>query len=174
MRKFVLMACLGLLVGCADAHKVIPDAKYAQTRLSAEGTAYIALPADGSYGKIDYEGSGAMVARMIQAALLEYMVQVDIGPVWEKYATARNTARQGGYTYFFFPTITHWEDRATEWSGIPDKATVRLVVIDLASGQPVSSATIEGTSGLATFGGDHPQDLLPEPIKEYIDQLFRE
>ena len=91
MRKFVLMACLGLLVGCADAHKVIPDAKYAQTRLSAEGTAYIALPADGSYGKIDYEGSGAMVAQMIQAALLDYMVQVDIGPVWEKYATARNT-----------------------------------------------------------------------------------
>jgi hypothetical protein len=173
MRKFVLMAYLGLLVGCADSHNVIPDARYAQTRLSAEGTAYIALPADGSYGKIDYEGSGAMVAQMIQAALLEYMVQVDIGPVWEKYATARNTARQGGYTYFFIPTITHWEDRATEWSGIPDKATVRLVVIDLASGQPVSSATIEGTSGLATFGGDHPQDLLPEPIEEYIDQLFR-
>jgi hypothetical protein len=48
-----------------------------------------------------------------------------------------------------------------------------LVVIDLASGQPVSSATIDGTSGLATFGGDHPQDLLPEPIKKYVDQLFQ-
>ena len=174
MRNIFLMLCMVLLAGCADAHNVIPDAKYADTRLSADGTAYITLPADGFYGKIDYEGSGAMVAQMLQAALLNHMVQVDIGPVWEKYSTARNTARQGGYTYFFFPTITHWEDRATEWSGIPDKATVRIVVIDLASGQPVSSATIEGTSGLATFGGDHPQDLLPEPIKEYVDQLFQQ
>ena len=79
MRNLIIAVCLVMLVGCADAHKVIPDAKYAQTRLSAEGTAYIALPADGSYGKIDYEGSGAMVAQMIQAALLDYMVQVDIG-----------------------------------------------------------------------------------------------
>ena len=91
----------------------------------------------------------------------------------ENYDTALNSARQGDYTYLFFPTITHWEDRATEWSGIPDQIAVKLTVIDLASGQPVSSATIEGTSGLATFGGDHPQDLLPEPLKAYVDQLFQ-
>jgi len=162
-----------LLVGCADSHHMCPDAKYAHTRLSAAGTAYIALPADRFYGKIDYEGSGAMVARMLQAALLDHMAQVDIGPVWEKYASAGKSARQGGYTYFFFPTITHWEDGATAWAGIPDKAAVRLVVIDVASGNPVSSVTIEGTSGMATSGGDHPQDLLPKPIQKYVDQLFK-
>ena len=48
MRNLIIAASIMMLVGCADAHKVIPDAKYAQTRLSAEGTAYIALPADGS------------------------------------------------------------------------------------------------------------------------------
>jgi hypothetical protein len=172
MRNLIIAASLILLVACADAHHVIPDRTYAQTRLSADGTVYVALPADGRYGAIDYDGSGATVAQMLKAALLEHLLQVDIAPELENYAAARRSAVQGGYTYLFFPTITHWEDRATEWSGIPDKVAVRLVVVEPRSGETLSVATIEGTSGLATFGGDHPQDLLPEPIQEHIDQLF--
>ncbi len=173
MRHLLIAACLVLAVGCADSHHLIQDNKYAQEKVSPDGTAYIARPADGYYGKIHYEGSGAMVAQMLQAALLDYMMQVDISAGWEKYPAALKAARRDGYTYLFFPTITHWEDRATEWSGIPDKAAVRLVVIDTASGRTLSVATVEGTSGLTTFGGDHPQDLLPEPLKEYVDQLFQ-
>ncbi|MGL1931348.1 MAG: DUF4823 domain-containing protein [Desulfotalea sp.] len=66
----------------------------------------------------------------------------------------------------------HWEDRATEWSGLPDKAEIKMVVIDVKSNNKISVATIKGSSGLATFGGDHPQDLLPDPIKKYINSLF--
>ena len=173
MRNLIIAACLLLLVGCADSHNMIPDVKYAQTKLSTEGTTYIALPADGRYGEIHYDGSGAMVAQTLQAALLDYMVQVDIASETENYDTALNSARQGDYTYLFFPTITHWEDRATEWSGIPDQIAVKLTVIDSGSGSKLSSANIDGKSGWATLGGDHPQDLLPEPIKEYVDQLFQ-
>ncbi len=36
----------------------------------------------------------------------------------------------------------------------------------------MDSAIIKGKSGLATFGGDHPQDLLPKPVGEYIDALY--
>ncbi|WP_337219713.1 DUF4823 domain-containing protein [Vibrio parahaemolyticus] len=31
---------------------------------------------------------------------------------------------------------------------------------------------IEGKSGLATFGGDKPQDLLPEPTKEFLSSML--
>ncbi|WP_274523310.1 DUF4823 domain-containing protein [Pseudomonas abietaniphila] len=31
---------------------------------------------------------------------------------------------------------------------------------------------IKGSSGLATLGGDHPQDLLPEPVAECVSSLF--
>lgn len=173
MRHLIIATCLMVVVGCADTHTIIPNTTYSPTTLSANGKAYIALPADRFYGKVDYVGSGAMVARMLQDALRDHMAQVDIGPVYEKYAAARKSARRGGYTYFFFPTITHWEDRETAWSGTPDKAALRLVVIDVASGDPVASATIEGTSGMATMGGDHPQDLLSKPLKKYVDQLFQ-
>jgi hypothetical protein len=173
MRHLIIAGCLLLCVSCADSYNLQPDEKYGQPKLSSEGTAYIALPADGRYGEIHYDGSGAMVAQALQAALLDYMVQVDIASGAGNYSTALNSAWLGKYTYLFFPTITHWEDRATEWSGIPDKIALRLVVVDVASEQALSSATIDGTSGWATLGGDRPQDLLPEPIKEYVDQLFR-
>ncbi|WP_254924651.1 DUF4823 domain-containing protein [Aeromonas sp. A35_P] len=30
----------------------------------------------------------------------------------------------------------------------------------------------EGKSKWATFGGDHPQDLLPEPTEKYVNSLY--
>jgi hypothetical protein len=161
-----------LVVGCADSHQVKPDAKYGEIKLASDGMAYVALPLDGRYGHIDYAGSGAMVAQMLQAALLDHLTQVDVGVVRETFPQARRFARNNGYAYLFFTTITHWEDRATEWSSIPDRVALKVFVVDAATEKTISSVSIEGASGLATMGGDHPQDLLPEPIREYVGSLF--
>ena len=65
-------------------------------------------------------------------------------------------------------------DRATEWSARADKVEVQFEAVDVSSGRRIAKTIIKGRSGLATFGGDHPQDLLPEPIDEFVDQLFSE
>jgi hypothetical protein len=85
---------------------------------------------------------------------------------------ALEKAKAGGYTYLIYPVILHWEDRATEWSGIPDKITVEISVIDVATGAVLDSARIEGKSKWATLGGDHPQDLLEKPLTDYARTLF--
>jgi hypothetical protein len=36
----------------------------------------------------------------------------------------------------------------------------------------VEQANVSGRSGWATLGGDHPQDLLPKPVGEYVASLF--
>ena len=46
------------------------------------------------------------------------------------------------------------------------------MVVDVRTDKTLSTVIIDGSSGLATFGGDHPQDLLPEPVGEYVDTLF--
>jgi hypothetical protein len=46
-------------------------------------------------------------------------------------------------------------------------------VYDLGTSEVVSAVTIDGKSGLATFGGDHPQDLLSEPVVKYVNSLFK-
>ncbi len=86
----------------------------------------------------------------------------------EDFDQALNSARIGGYSYLVFPTILHWEDRATEWNFMRDKVEVKIDIVDVFSGEAESSTVIDGRSGIATLGGDHPQDLLPDPINEYF------
>ena len=76
------------------------------------------------------------------------------------------------YDYYVIPEILYWEDRATEWSGIPDKIEVKVSVYDGQSAKELASTIILGKSKWATFGGDHPQDLLPDPLNKYVESLY--
>jgi len=60
--------------------------------------------------------------------------------------------------------IERWEDRATEWSGKPDRIILDFRILDVGTAQVVDAALVSGTSRWATFGGDHPEDLLPRAI----------
>lgn len=75
------------------------------------------------------------------------------------------------YTYYVVPEILHWEDRNTEWSGIPDRVEIKLVVYDTLRSE-LASVVVSGKSKWATFGGDHPEDLLPEPLRQYVESLY--
>ncbi len=68
--------------------------------------------------------------------------------------------------------ILHWEDRATEWSGRPDRVEVQISVYDTSTREEVASSSYSGKSKWATFGGDHPQDLLSEPTDNYVRSLY--
>jgi hypothetical protein len=74
--------------------------------------------------------------------------------------------------YFVVPEILHWEDRNTEWSGKKDTLEIKLSVFDAADGTTLATTIISGKSKWATFGGDHPQDLLPEPVNRYVETLY--
>jgi len=74
--------------------------------------------------------------------------------------------------YYVIPEILHWEERATEWSGKPDKIEVKISIYDNLTLKELASTIISGKSKWATFGGDHPQDLLDEPISAYVRSLY--
>ncbi len=143
------------------------------SKLSRQSTAYIALPNDGIYGSHLYPGSGATVTKLLQSALLKHLVQVDTASTHENFESAKLSAQKGNYDYLVFPTILHWEDRATEWSAKADKVQIKIIMFEVAKSKIISSVTIDGKSGLATFGGDHPQDLLPQPFALYINGMFK-
>jgi len=87
---------------------------------------------------------------------------------------AENLSNAGrlDFTYLVQPTILHWEERATEWSGKPDRISIRLELVEVSDGEVLDATVISGKSKWATFGGDHPQELLPVPLKKYVDALF--
>jgi hypothetical protein len=114
------------------------------------------------------------VAQIIQSALLRHLdneVEVQ-DPQNQKKALA--SAKAGKFQYLFYPTILHWEDRATEWSGKRDNVSVKLLIIEAFTSERISSVTIDGTgnSGIASNVGERPEDLLSKPISKYVDQLF--
>ena len=168
---FIMLIATIALSGCADSHRTQKIVS-SNTRLSPQHSICVSVPVDGVYGDKYYTGSGTTTAQTIRSAFLLHANDVRLlsGP-----ATLEDAAHQSvglGCDYLVFPTILHWEDRATEWSGIPDRVEVKVVLMALDTEQSLESVVIKGRSGLSTFGGDHPQDLLPEPVKEFVSSLY--
>ncbi len=74
-------------------------------------------------------------------------------------------------THWVFAGLLPARATTTEWSGKKDVIEIQIAVVDAASGSALASSVISGKSQWATFGGDHPQDLLPEPLQAYVDSL---
>ncbi|MFM4826940.1 DUF4823 domain-containing protein [Aeromonas bivalvium] len=171
-RIFLLPVVLSAMVGCADSHSLNVTKVDSNVQLFPSNAVYIALSQDGQYGNHYYAGSGKMVSETIKGELVTTLNNVVIAKEPEDYNTALNLASSRKFDYLVYPTVLHWEDRATEWSAKADKVKVKIVVVDVKSGSVVKSGIIEGKSGLATFGGDKPQDLLPEPTKEFLSSML--
>jgi|GEM_PF-4275624 len=76
------------------------------------------------------------------------------------------------YAYCAAPDILHWEERATEWSELPDQIRVKVVICTVEDRSVISSVILQGQSKMVTFGGDYPQDLLPAPIARYLETVY--
>jgi len=168
-----IITIASLLAACADTHQLIRSDISPDIRLTSSDTIFIAVPQDGFYGTDTYRGSGRNTSQIIYSAFAKHTHLAKVDQSTQSFEAARETANKSGRKYLVYPSILHWEDRATEWSAIPDKVEVKVEVVDVKTGNDVVSVVIKGKSGLATFGGDHPQDLLPEPIEEFVSSLYR-
>ena len=168
------LACAIALSGCADSHQLIARGQEAGFVLSASDPIYVSVSRDGIYGHKTYNGSALMTTQILFSSIAKRAQRVEMARAHQSLDEALKVARTGGYRFLVYPQILHWEDRATEWSMIPDRVEVRVDIVDTSSGKTLDSVVVQGTSGIATIGGDHPQDLLPRPVEEYMSRLFRE
>jgi hypothetical protein len=154
---------------------------YSETNLTAEpppllrGTSriYVAMPYDASFKKQVALNSGKHTAEALYVALQRYTRGVFMGRFPESAADATESARQHGSEYLIYPHIIKWEDRATEYSGVRDRLELKIDLINVADGKLAFSRDIAATGKWLTEGGDKPDDLLQQPIEEYVNALFR-
>jgi len=168
MRKISALLALLLVSGCS--------AKYMQNNLSAPNSKLssgksliIATPINGRYGNETYQASGEMTANAIRAAFARHSNSIT---VWPSCSDIDCLKSKQSFDYYVVPEILHWEERATEWSGLPDRIEIKVAIYDGKTFESVASTILSGKSKWATFGGDHPQDLLQEPINSYIESLY--
>lgn len=164
-----LVLCCALLSGCTATYK-----QYTLTepgvKLIKGKSVVIAIPDNGFYEDEEYKASGKMTAFAVRAAFARFSNSATVVPDCKDVVCLNSTHPES--FYLVIPEILHWEDRATEWSGISDKIEVKVSVYERQNLKGVSSIVISGKSKWASFGGDHPQDLLPDPLSSYVESLY--
>lgn len=130
------------------------------------------LAQDGTYGARIYSGSGRTVSQFLHNAVSAHLSSVKIGTAVESRDDALAKARAMNAADLFEPSILHWEDRATEWSGRPDRVMIKFDVWDVTTGKSVASSLEKASSKWFTLGGDHPQDLVPHVTTGFANRIF--
>ena len=165
-----LLIIVLLIAGCTATYHQQTLSNDARKLDKGKGV-FISVPEDGRYGQHEYFNSGQMTANAVKAAFLKYTKTLKVSNECHG-DNCFSVIPIETYSYYVKPEILHWEDRATAWSGRPDKVEVMLIVFDTATGVEISTVSLTGKSKIMTFGGDHPQDLLAEPINKYIESLY--
>lgn len=161
--------------GCTASYKQQETSglQSASVQLDRARNIFIAVPADGQFGSRTYAGTGRGVAQKAAAAFSRYAQRVEVGgtPDWSRDQLLA-AARKAGAGYLVIPSITHWEARATEWSGIPSRVSMSLTVIDTATGAEVRSALLESRSATMTFIRPNPDNLAQQMLDQQIGILY--
>ncbi len=56
---------------------------------------------------------------------------------------------------------------------LSDQIEIQLVIFDVRIQVELANVSYHGKSKWLTLGGDHPQDLLPEPTTQYVNSLYK-
>ncbi len=168
----LLVVSITLLAACTHTYwqeRVVEGAH----PISFSASVYVALPEPGRYKNQTYPESSMQTGQAIADAFQPYVARVVLGTAPERYARALASARNRGATHLIVSKIEHWEERATEWSGKRDRIIINIRMVDVASGVALDAAEVSAKSRWVTFGGDHPQELLPRAVGDYVSLLFR-
>jgi hypothetical protein len=171
VNKLIIALALIALAGCSSKYRT-DSVQRPPERLDTKGSVYVMESNDGAYAGKTYAGSGKALSSATVAELSKFVNRVDTAAGPEKIDDALAKAMAAGHKYVVQPTILHWEDRNTEWSGRPDRITIKLTVWDASSGKDLASNVSSASSKWGTFGGDHPQDLLPGALSTMVGGMF--
>ncbi len=130
------------------------------------------VPGDGSYEAKSYAGSGQLVAQAVGAAFARSANQVHVAEARTDIDEALKSANKLGAGYVVVPTIAHWEQRATEWSGRPSRMAIRISILDAATGKQITAASVEGRSRIVSFTSTTPESLLRDPLAQCGGGLY--
>lgn len=174
-RAILIVAVLGLAACTATyQERSTTGTDSSSVRLDPGRSVMVAVPADGQYGGKVYRGTGQLVAQKTSAAFSRYARRVELASAGmtdrEQLLAA---ARRVGAGYLAIPAVNHWEQRATEWSGVPSRVTLILAVMDVETGQELRSSLLESRSASMTLVRPHADRLAEHLIDENVTAMYQ-
>ena len=171
--RLVLIGFLSLFLdGCFAKSEILQGNQTTSGSAIAKTDAIaIMLPNDGSYGSTVYAGSGRLVASKIKQATFGKAQNSEIVET-VKPEEAVEYCKERDIRFLIRPSILHWEDRATNWSGIRDHIKVELVLMNPRDKSTLNSLMFNATSTWWTFVNNPPEDMLDESFEEAVRKLL--
>ena len=173
-RQFAACCLLALFAaGCQSTYSEKNITTEPPPLLRSNSRVYVAIPFDAMFKKKVQINSGKQTAEAVFAAFSRYTKSVYIGKLPESPDEALESARKAQADYLVYPNLLKWEDHPTEWSGVRDQLELKIDLIETREGKLAFSRDFSATGKWMTEGGDTPNDLLPEPVGQFADALFR-
>ncbi len=163
MRSAWLLACLMALHGCAYHNALYEPAQINGRSLNSSSRVCVLRAGDGIYQGDPYEGSGAEISARTRNALAAVIPGTALAEATSQ-KEGRAECLKSGADYLITPTIQHWEDRATQWSGLRDLIRIRAV-LEKSSPEPrsvIRTGYFEARNGWFTFVNHPPEELLAD------------
>jgi len=142
MRKLLLLIILSFMMGCTSNYQLDKLAGQNDVKLDSNKRVFIMVPEDGYYQDKNYPGSGQTTAQEVAAAFSKEARAVNIANEKMTLDEAMKEAKKVNAGYLVTPLITHWEHRATAWSGMPSRMTIRVSVCDVGTGDQCVRAAL--------------------------------
>lgn len=162
-----------LLGSCFVAKsEILPDEQYhAAATVGVDQKIGVMQPKDPSYADEHYPGSGLILSNRVKEALhgsAKEVVMLGTDQLDEAIRICENN----GVQFIIRPIIQHWEDRATNWSGLPDKIALELILIDSPGGGTLNSLLFNASSTFFTFTNQPPEHMLDDSFETAVQQLL--
>ena len=168
MRCVLLTVGALILTGCAAHRGILPPGQSAAPSIDR---LCVLTATDGSYGDEAYVGSGRELSGRILAILRQGRLwQSILVPATDNTAGARQCLAEG-VDYMLAPTILHWEDRATQWSGLRDYLTIDLALFRLQPYGALRRGTYTANNSWFTLVNNPPEDLLDDNFAAFVGRL---
>ena len=173
MKQISFLVAALLLVGCATAS--IEHLSNSQDRgavLYGGEHVFVSLPKDGVFEGHDYTDSGYYVQQYFYDNLLRYTDHIVCATTVLSFEAAKAEARKHNAQILIYPSIVHWEDRNTAWSGLKDKVRINVIVYSLQENKILDKTSLYATNAWLTFVQAAPQNRLKTIIPPYVKALY--
>ena len=174
---FMCVICLLAFTGCSTTLETVHSDMSAELKsVDLQKTRLVvnnATPGRADSNGTLYELSGIYLSNCIKDIVSNFNPSVKLmQQELTEDETLRKLKENKDVDYLIFAKINNWEDHATEWNGVPDRININIKLYEIATKKVLAEEHFKSTSKWATFGGDHPQDMLAQPLSDIFKKWF--
>ena len=167
MKILVSVLVLAALTGCASVADVKIESKSGSVSVSSGSEICVVFPEDGKFEGKKYEESGIKVGEVILKSVPQNYKAFQVASVQECTAA-----------YLITSEILEYENRASGWSGKPDKIKVKVTLNNTENNETSSFTYYADTNMLVSaffeLGNPAPYKLLDGKFRDQVAALLQD